>query len=188
MKAFFKGYTIHSNGEVFNKDGHKISPQLINSGYLIVHLFSKGKRTAHTIHRIVATLFVPNPYKKKFVNHIDGNKLNNDYSNLEWVTGSENMKHGFASGLFDNSKEKARVRMTEISREYGTRNGKSLSASKGFFSGSVEALDVSSEEITIHVSLRAAGKHVNASHSTVSRSIKNKKPLRGYLFKLILTE
>ena len=188
MKTYFKGYTVHSNGDIFNKNGHKISTQLINSGYLIVCLYVKNKRAAHTVHRVVATLFVLNPHNKKFVNHKDGNKLNNDYLNLEWVSTSENIKHAFKNGLMNETAEKARERMTAIGKKHGINNGKALSASKGNFSGVVESLNIISGETITHTSIRAAGKYVNASHNTVSLSIKNKKPLRGYLFKLISTE
>ena len=53
--------------------------------------------------------FIPNPLNKPQVNHIDGNKSNNSLSNLEWVTGSENVIHAVKTGLRDKAHERARI-------------------------------------------------------------------------------
>lgn len=68
------------------------------SGYKTVDLCKNGKVTTTLVHRLVASAFVPNPKGLHFVNHIDSNRSNNHASNLEWVTSSENRKHGIKSG------------------------------------------------------------------------------------------
>lgn len=71
--------------------------------YPYVSLTKGNKKKGFLIHRLVAVAFIPNPLNKPFVNHIDGNKLNNRHSNLEWCTTSENQKHAYRTGLMNNA-------------------------------------------------------------------------------------
>lgn len=57
------------------------------------------RRKTHMVHRLVAQAYIPNTEGKAFVNHIDGNKLNNHVSNLEWCTVQENNLHARQTGL-----------------------------------------------------------------------------------------
>ena len=83
-------YTITKNGEIINnRNGKKIKPQLNGKGYLRVSIGGKLR----FVHRLVAEMYVPNPENKPQVNHKDGNKLNNSFENLEWVTNMENRQH-----------------------------------------------------------------------------------------------
>lgn len=68
---------------------------LNKDGYLKTKMTNKNC----FLHRLVATYLVPNPNNYNVVNHKDGNKLNNHYSNLEWCTIEENIKHSYETGL-----------------------------------------------------------------------------------------
>lgn len=63
------------------------------SGYCQVSLQKHGKRTYKKVHRLVAEAFLPNKNNYPQVNHIDGNKLNNNANNLEWCTVRYNIIH-----------------------------------------------------------------------------------------------
>lgn len=92
-------YMISDHGRIRRIDKEK-SP-LINpktnphNGYKYAHLSKNGKVKAFRLHRLVATHFLPETENKQLVNHIDGNKTNNKYDNLEWATPSENQLHRY---------------------------------------------------------------------------------------------
>ena len=71
-----------------------LKPRLIN-GYYVAHLCKNNISKNVLVHRIVAECFIDNPNNLPVVNHIDGNKQNNNVNNLEWVTHSENTKHAY---------------------------------------------------------------------------------------------
>lgn len=77
-----------------------LKPALDSKGYLRTALvYEKGTSKTVKLHRIVAEAFLPNPYNLPQVNHKNGIKTDNSADNLEWCTGSDNMKHAVASGL-----------------------------------------------------------------------------------------
>lgn len=82
------------------KTGGSIIKNILGqNGYYKVNLMKRGKRKQPYIHRLVAQAFIPNPENKPEVNHIDGNKLNNHVSNLEWCTSKENSLHCLSNSL-----------------------------------------------------------------------------------------
>lgn len=93
-------YQVSNFGRVRNVvRGNHILCQSVSSGYPHVSLNRDGVQKSFLVHRLVATLFVPNYDNKPEVNHIDGNKLNNNSTNLEWVTPKENQIHSIKIGL-----------------------------------------------------------------------------------------
>jgi len=103
----FKGYSITEDGRVWSHKRNKFLSTRVekNTGYTqITFNLSTDKRVTRNIHRLLAIAYIDNPENKSDVNHIDGNKLNNKLSNLEWVTRSENLKHAYALGLQPSKK------------------------------------------------------------------------------------
>lgn len=74
------------------------------NGYATVNLYKENKLKVFKVHRLVAQCFIPNPYSKKTVNHIDANKLNNNLPNLEWATHSENLLHAHRNNLINSAR------------------------------------------------------------------------------------
>ncbi len=90
-------YSVSNHGRVKSfhrsKQGELLSIKNSSGWYLSFGTTVKSKRRTIRVHRIVAELFVDNPEGKEQVNHIDCDKQNNHYSNLEWCTPSENISH-----------------------------------------------------------------------------------------------
>lgn len=91
VKKRFKGRELFQTITKTDERGH------LPRAY--VQLWKNNKVKLLSVHKIVATAFISNPKGKPCINHIDGNPLNNHYTNLEWSTYSENQKHAYKNGL-----------------------------------------------------------------------------------------
>jgi DNA-binding transcriptional regulator YiaG len=95
----FPQYLIDNSGNVFSMKRKKLlKKQISGNGYPIIYLYDGEKPNRRYIHRLVAEAFIPNPENKATVNHKDGNKQNNHWTNLEWNSYSENNKHAYDIG------------------------------------------------------------------------------------------
>lgn len=83
-----------------NGNYRKLCQWIDNVGYYQVSFRINGKRKYARVHRLIAEAMLPNPNNYKQVNHIDGNKLNNNLSNLEWCNNSYNTKEAYNNGLY----------------------------------------------------------------------------------------
>ena len=121
-------YIINSKGVLKNKIDNHIIPQKNDKGYKRVTISAKinGKTQYFTlsIHRIVATAFLPNPDKLPYVNHKDENKANNNVENLEWCTEAYNVNYG-------SGKDKNRIsQQRPITCMFGDKKATYISAHK----------------------------------------------------------
>ena len=91
--------------------------------HYFIGLYKNKKCRNYQIHRLVALTYIPNPEDKLQINHKDGNSLNNHVNNLEWVTASENIRHGIRLGLIDNYSEKCKRIRSENGKKTGAING-----------------------------------------------------------------
>lgn len=96
----YPNYEISSDGHVLNIITGKFLKQSDNGkGYLKIELFNNGKGKNLYIHRLVAEAFLLKYQQKCEVNHIDGNKYNNDITNLEWCSRQQNINHAVNNRL-----------------------------------------------------------------------------------------
>lgn len=110
-------YQVSTSGKVRNAYGHILKPETARNGYKRVTFYDRKK---HSVHRLVAMAYIPNPENKEVVNHINGVKDDNRVENLEWLTWGENEKHAYAIGLKNVSEERRRQvseQMREMWRE-----------------------------------------------------------------------
>lgn len=114
----YPNYNITNDGRVWSRrrSGTKGGWKALwddGNGYLMVKLSKNGKHKNHLVHRLVGQAFVLNPLNKPQINHKDGNKLNNDYTNLEWVTHQENADHAKKNNLMAKGERNGNSKLTQ---------------------------------------------------------------------------
>jgi hypothetical protein len=132
IKDFPDYYWISNYGQVWSCRSKRLLKPALVAGYPQVIFSISRSLYMRKVHRLVAETFVPGWFDGAQINHIDGDKLNNHESNLEWVTGSENAKHAHRLGLSKSNAKKKRVisstgqifpSVSECAKFYGTRQG-----------------------------------------------------------------
>lgn len=87
----FSDYEINSYGQIRKCGTEHIMLTQPQKGYIVINIKCKIKTSNLRIHRVVATVFIPNPNNYEIVHHKDSNRSNNHISNLEWTTGKQNI-------------------------------------------------------------------------------------------------
>jgi hypothetical protein len=85
-------FGFYQNGRIITTHTHK-------NKSIIVSLRKDSKHKRHYLHRLLAIAFIPNPHNKPCINHLDGNRSNNEMDNIEWCTYKENSEHAYNNNL-----------------------------------------------------------------------------------------
>lgn len=147
-------------------------------GYLKVRTSIDKEKTSIKIHRAVAEAFIPNPDNKPQVDHIDGNKANNNVSNLRWATNRENFDYSVANGLREKS-----YKALEDARNSETRRIHLGEKTRQRCSKKTYCYDKNMNLISEYGSNGEAAKAVGGCQSGVSGCCcKKYKTYKGYIF------
>ena len=102
----YPDYELTIDGLVRHRKLKKIKKiRISDTGYYVLSINRDGKPRTERLHRLLAIVFIPNPCRHPFINHKDGDKLNNAISNLEWCDCLHNNRHAFKNGLINNTGE-----------------------------------------------------------------------------------
>lgn len=155
----FEEYAVSNYGNIKNVKYNKLRTLTDVRGYLKISLNKGNFSKMFFVHRLVALLFIDNPENKPQVNHIDGNKKNNYFKNLEWCTARENDTHARNNNLKND--------------DFGKNKP-------------VKITDEKTGEIFIFVSVGEASGFLGIHKSSVARALKKRNGIyHGYFIEYI---
>ena len=215
IKGFEGLYEVSNTGKIRSLHFGKtriLSPGKDLQRYLHLVLCKDKVKKEFLVHRLVASAFIPNPNNKPEVNHIDGNKSNNNVDNLEWCTRECNMRHACHNGIMNVDAQKKSVILYKRYGEYesSTEAAKALNVSQNWLStaihnnssihgfiGVIKKGTHISPSIPTNIyndkleflgqvsSARAAARFANTTPNTVLKCCRKKVFSKGYTFRFI---
>lgn len=144
-------YLVDSDGFILDTkyNNRRICMWVDNTGYYQCNLYNNdGTKKYVRVHTLVAKTFIPNPYGLPQIDHKDGNKLNCNANNLEWVTNAENTQRAYNNGAY----------------HFPHLNSYPVNV---YYNGTF---------INTYKSIRALCKHTGFNRKTVSAILNNNKP------------
>lgn len=147
-----------------------LKPSKTLCGYVSFCIRSdKNKKKNFLLHRLLAESFIPNQENKPYVNHKDGNKLNNNLSNLEWVTAKENSQHAWDNRLqisTDKMKNQAKLNILKTRKVNRKLSFKT-------------AEEIRDRYLSTNISQRKLAKEYNVAHHVITLIVNNKTYLEN---------
>ena len=115
VKGYEGYYEVSNLGRVRSTSykGTRILKPSLKSRYKIVVFCINQIKVHKLVHRLVAEAFIPNPNNYSIVNHIDGNRKNNEVSNLEWCTPLYNTQHAKSHNLLNRYEDRPTAKLTK---------------------------------------------------------------------------
>jgi hypothetical protein len=113
----FPNYNVSNLGNIKNIITNKLLKIICKDGYCNISLVNDETKKSFKVHRLVALAFIENPENKSDVNHKDKNKINNQVSNLEWMTRKENNIHRCKNLIITTNKNKPIFRIDKNTDE-----------------------------------------------------------------------
>lgn len=147
-----------SNGHSIQLRGRPKKLSTDKDGYKGCTLSMNGVNTYPRVHRLVAKAFIPNPNNLREVNHIDGNKCNNCFNNLEWVTRAGNEHHAIIFGLKRKRQSGEHVHPVQVY---------------------CKQTDI------IYKSIKDASEQLNLNYDYLGECIREHRPCHNYIFRAV---
>lgn len=169
-------YSISSMGRVKSHiSGMLLEPKKTKTGYLRITLCKDHQRKNFSIHRLVATAFIPNPNLKPTVNHLNEDKGDNRVQNLEWATCAEQNAHGtrIARAIAHTDYRARKIDYKEVARKHNY--------SSDHMCGRKAVLVYDGNNLAARFSsIKDLAKFLNCNYTHLTSDIKAGKKIRGY--------
>ncbi len=158
-----RNYLATTDGHIFSKKYNRVLKGSVSkNNYIKIQINClDGVTRWFYVHRLIAETFIPNPDNKKQVNHKDGNRRNNNLSNLEWVTQAENLAHAskilgrdiyFRKGEGHCNAKLNQTKADEIRKRYKNKEGSFRSLAKEYGVSHLVICKIMQDKIWRHTS------------------------------------